>query len=165
MFWFLLLFPLFLYSKVLDVPFVKQKDNFCGPASLSSVLNFYGIKVSQEDIGKAVYNPKLKGALITDLENYAKSLGLNAKAKQGSLEDLKTYIDEGIPPIILVDLGKFFVSIPHYMVVIGYEGDNFFLHTGYEEAKEIKARDLDKIWSKMGRVMLIVYPHHILLGK
>ena len=165
MFWLLFFFPLFLYSKVLDVPFVKQKDNFCGPASLSSVLNFYGIKVSQEDIGKAVYNPKLKGALITDLEKYAKSLGLSAKTKQGSLEDLKAYVDEGIPPIILVDLGRFFVSIPHYMVVIGYEGDSFFLHTGYEEAKRMKGKDLDRIWSKMGRVTLLVYPQDRLLGE
>lgn len=154
----LLLFPFLLYSKTLDVPFVKQKDNFCGPASLSSVLNFYGIHVSQEAIGEVVYNPRLKGALITDLENYVKSLGLKAEAKQGKLEDLKAFIDKGIPPIILVDLGRFVASVPHYMVVIGYEGDNFFLHTGYEKAKSIRAKQLDSIWSKMGRVMLIVYP-------
>ena len=79
MFLLLLLFPFFIYSKSLDVPFVKQKDQFCGPASLSSVLGFYGISLSQEAIADKVYNPKLKGALITDLENYVKSLGLKAE--------------------------------------------------------------------------------------
>jgi ABC-type bacteriocin/lantibiotic exporter with double-glycine peptidase domain len=159
-FFLLLLFPLFIYSKSLEVPFVKQKDQFCGPASLSSVLGFYGISLSQEAIAEKVYNPKLKGALITDLENYVKSLGLKAETRQGTLEDLKVLIDKGIPPIILVDLGSFFVSIPHYMVVVGYEGGKFFVHTGYEESKSMEAKDLDRLWSKMGRVMLIVYPPH-----
>ncbi|MFN3976613.1 MAG: C39 family peptidase [Aquificaceae bacterium] len=158
MFLFLLL-PLLVFSKTLDVPFVKQKDQFCGPASLSSVLGFYGISLSQETIADKVYNPKLKGALITDLENYAKSLGLKAETRQGTPEDLKALIDKGIPPIILVDLGRFFVSVPHYMVVVGYEGDNRFLvHTGYERSKSMDVKELDRVWSKMGRVMLIVYP-------
>ena len=57
-------------------------DQFCGPASLSSVLGFYGISLSQEAIADKVYIPKLKGALITDLENYVKSLGLKAESQQ-----------------------------------------------------------------------------------
>ncbi|MFN3598608.1 MAG: cysteine peptidase family C39 domain-containing protein [Aquificaceae bacterium] len=155
---FLLLFPLLVFSKTLNVPFVKQRDDFCGPASLSAVLAYYGINIPQEIIGDKVYNPKLKGALITDLEDYAKSFGLRAEAKKGNLEELKKLIDQEIPPIILVDLGRFFVSLPHYMVVVGYQGDSFVLHTGYEEGKVIKAKELNKIWERMGRVMLVVYP-------
>ncbi|MFN3946814.1 MAG: C39 family peptidase, partial [Aquificaceae bacterium] len=151
---FLLLFPLFIFSKTLEVPFVKQKDNFCGPASLSAVLAYYGINIPQEIIADKVYHPKLKGALITDLENYARSLGLRAETKKASLEDLKKLIDQGIPAIVLVDLGRFFISVPHYMVVVGYQGDSFILHTGYEEGKVIKAKELDRIWERMGRVTL-----------
>ncbi len=158
MFLFLLLFPLLLYSKSLDVPFVKQRDQFCGPASLSSVLYYYGVELSQEDIGKEVYNPKLKGALITDLENYARKKGFRSETKVLNPEEIKSYIDQGIPPILLVDLGRLWLSVPHYVVVVGYDGDVFYLHTGYEEKKPIKARELDRIWSKMGRVALIIYP-------
>ncbi len=158
MFPFLLLLPLFVFSKTLDVPFVKQRDNFCGPASLSAVLAYYGINIPKEIIADKVYNPKLKGALITDLEDYVKSLGIRAETKKGSLEELKRLIDQKVPPIILVDLGRFFVSLPHYMVVVGYQEDSFVLHTGYEEGKVIKAKKLDKIWERMGRVMLVVYP-------
>ncbi len=154
----LLLLPLLLYSKSLDVPFVKQQDQFCGPASLSAVLSYYGIEVSQEDIGKEVYNPKLKGALITDLENYARRKGLRAETKVLNLKEIKSYIDQGIPPILLVDLGRFWISIPHYVVVVGYDGDVFYLHTGYEDRKPIKAKEIDRIWSRMGRTALIVYP-------
>lgn len=155
---FFFLFHLFLYSKSLDVPFVKQRDQFCGPASLSSVLAYYGVNVAQEEIGERVYSPKLKGALITDLENYAKEKGFKTVLKASNLQELKDYLDKGVPPIVLVDLGMWWVSIPHYMVVVGYEGDAFYVHTGYEARKPIKAQDLDRIWSKMGRVALFIYP-------
>ncbi|QID33772.1 C39 family peptidase [Pampinifervens florentissimum] len=155
----LLLFPLVLYSKSLDVPFVKQRDQFCGPASLSSVLAYYGLKVSQEEIAEKVYNPKLKGALITDLENYARARGFRTLLKTSNLQELKNYIEEGHPPIVLVDLGTLWTSVPHYMVVVGYREDTFYVHTGYEANKPIKAKELDRIWSKMGRVILMVYPY------
>jgi ABC-type bacteriocin/lantibiotic exporter with double-glycine peptidase domain len=153
-----LLSPFLFSFKLLDVPFVKQKDDYCGPASLSSVLEYYHIKENQEDIAKAVYNPKLKGALITDLENYAKSLGLEAHTFQGNLEDVKRYIDEGKPVILLVDLGFLWFSVPHYMVVIGYDKKHMYVHTGYESKKAFDYQDLDKKWAKMGRVGLVVYP-------
>ncbi|RMH01216.1 MAG: peptidase C39, partial [Aquificota bacterium] len=106
---FLLLLPFLLSLKLLDVPFVKQRDQFCGPASLSSVFAYYGVNISQEDIASEVYDPRLKGALITDLENYAKKRGFKTLLKEGSLQELKQAIDMGIPPIVLVDLGYLWV--------------------------------------------------------
>ena len=44
-----------------NVPFVKQKDWFCGPAAMASVMGFYGRSISQDEIAKEVYTPKLKG--------------------------------------------------------------------------------------------------------
>ncbi len=152
----MLLLP-FLFS-FLNVPFVKQKSDFCGPASLSAVFGYYGKDVDQEEIAKVVYSPKLKGALITDLQKYAESLGFKTSLIQGSTIDIKKYIDRNIPVIILVDFGKFFVSIPHYMVVTGYDEDYFVVHTGYEANRKIREEKLDTMWSKMGRVMLIIYP-------
>ncbi|RMH80802.1 MAG: peptidase C39 [Acidobacteria bacterium] len=154
----LLLFPFLVSFKLLDVPFVRQKDQFCGPASLSSVLAYYGLQVPQEEIAEKTYIPKLKGALITDLENYTKGLGLRTRLERGSLQHLRKAVDEGIPSIILVDIGLLWQSLPHYMVVVGYEGEDFYLHTGYEEKKLMSSKELDRIWGKMGRAMLLVYP-------
>lgn len=153
----LLFLPFLLSFKLLDVPFVKQRDQFCGPASLSSVFAYYGIEISQEEIAKEVYDPRLKGALITDLESYAKRKGFKTLLKEGNLQELKETIDKGIPPIVLVDLGYLWVSVPHYMVVVGYDGDLFFVHTGYEERKKFHSKELDRIWKKMGKPMLLIY--------
>jgi hypothetical protein len=60
--------------------------------------------------------------------------------------------------IILVDLGVLLASVPHYLVVVGFDREGFYAHTGYEEMKFYPSQVLDKIWRRMGRVGLVVYP-------
>lgn len=146
------------YGQVLlDVPFVKQKDEFCGPASLSSVFKFYGIDIPQEDIGKEVYNPKLKGALITDLEDFAKSKGFKTVLKKSNINEIKVFIDEKKPVIALIDLGFWIISQPHYVVIVGYNDKGFFVHSGYEEKVFIPYEDFEKKWNKLGKTILVIY--------
>lgn len=141
-----------------NVPFVKQKDKFCGPAAMASVMNFYGQNISQDQIAEEVYSPELKGALISDMENFARKMGYNASTINGDKNILISLVDEGIPSIILVDLGIWVVSVPHYYVVYGYNKSNetFIINTGFTSNKEINFKDLDKEWEKMNRLMLIV---------
>ncbi|MGH7909621.1 MAG: C39 family peptidase [Thermodesulfobacteriota bacterium] len=146
-------------AKVIEnVPFVKQKDWFCGPAAMASVMRFYGQNISQEEIAKEIYTPKLKGALISDMEYFANEMGYKAETQNGDLNTLSSLIKEGIPPIVLVDLGKWIVSAPHYYVVYGYDVNRnvFFLHTGYKSSQEISFAELDKEWEKMNRLILVV---------
>ncbi|MCU0555290.1 MAG: C39 family peptidase, partial [Syntrophales bacterium] len=87
------------------VPFIKQDSQFCGPASLASVMTFHGSPVDQKTVGAVVYSEKLQGALITDLERYARNAGFETKSGRGTEEGLKAEIDRGRPVIVLVDLG------------------------------------------------------------
>lgn len=144
-------------GKILDVPFVKQHSQFCGPAALTSVFMYYGVQITQEEIGEKVYTPKLKGALISDLENYAKSKGFRTISGQGDVERIKSFINNNIPVIVLVDLGFWIISKPHYMVVVGYNEKGFTVHTGYEKNKLITYKEFEKIWKKSGNVFLSVY--------
>jgi len=141
-----------------NVPFVKQKNQFCGPAAMASIMTFFGQEISQEEIANDVYTPKLKGALISDMENFAKEMGYDAKTINGDTSVLFSHIDQGIPTIVLVDRGKLFVSIPHYYVVYGYDKSKstFIIHTGFESSREIKISQLEDEWTKMNRLMLIV---------
>jgi ABC-type bacteriocin/lantibiotic exporter with double-glycine peptidase domain len=140
------------------VPFVKQKGFFCGPAAMASVMRFYGRNISQEEVAKVVYTPKLKGALISDMENYAREMGYKAETKNGDLKTLMSLIDEGVPAITLVDLGQWIISQPHYYVVYGYNKSRnvFFLHSGFASDREISFSKLDKQWEKMDRLVLII---------
>ena len=109
------------------------------------MLKYYNIQVDQETIAKEVYIPKLKGALITDLENYAKKLGLRTELFKGDEQTLKDYLLKGIPVIILVDFGVLFTSVPHYLVVVGFDEKGFYAHTGYEPEKFFSYQELDRL--------------------
>jgi ABC-type bacteriocin/lantibiotic exporter with double-glycine peptidase domain len=145
------------FATTLDVPFVKQRTDFCGPASLSSVMAYFGDKVDQDEIASFVYNPKLKGALITDLQNFAKERGFQTILKSSNIEEIKSFIDQKKPVIALIDLGFWVISKPHYVVIVGYNQDGFLLNTGYKEKEFMSYRDFQEKWEKMGKVILVVY--------
>lgn len=143
-----------------NVPFVKQKDKFCGPASMASVMQFYGEDINQDQIAEVIYIPELNGALISDMENYARNNGYNVESMNGRIEVLKKNLDTKRPVILLVDKGKWKVSVPHYYVAYGYndEKKTVLLHTGYKESQEISYKKLDKEWEKMNNLMLVITP-------
>ncbi|MEE9238879.1 MAG: C39 family peptidase, partial [Thermodesulfobacteriota bacterium] len=88
-----------------NVPFVKQKDKFCGPAAMASVMQFYGQNIDQDEIGQEVYIPELNGALISDMENFARENGYSVETTNGDIESLKLHIDDQQPIILLVEKG------------------------------------------------------------
>ena len=53
-----------------DVPFYPQERYQCGPASLASVLNYLGVKVSPEEIASDIYSKTAKGTLDIDMVSY-----------------------------------------------------------------------------------------------
>jgi len=143
--------------EIQGVPFVKQESHFCGPASLDSVFAYYGLAMDQGAIAKVVYTEKLKGALITDLENFAKGQGFQTRLDQGTIDDIKASLKENRPVIVLVDLGFWIFSQPHYLVITGFNDKGFIAHTGYEASKLFRYDEFEKIWKKKGSVYLLVW--------
>jgi ABC-type bacteriocin/lantibiotic exporter with double-glycine peptidase domain len=143
-----------------NVPFVKQKDKFCGPASMASVMQFYGEDIGQDEIAEEIYIPELNGALISDMENYARDNGYSVESVNGNIEMLKSNLDENNPVILLVDKGKWKVSVPHYYVAYGYNDLNrtVIIHTGYKQNQEISYEKLDQEWERMNNLMLTITP-------
>ncbi len=139
------------------VPFVKQESHFCGPASLASVLAYYGVPADQAVIAVKVYSEKLQGALITDLEDFAREKGFQTRLDQGDADNLKSLVVEKKPAIVLVDLGFWFFSRPHYLVVTGYNERGFIAHTGYAASQLFEYAEFAKIWKKKGCVYLSVW--------
>ena len=141
-----------------NVPFVKQKYRFCGPAALTSVMKYYGLDADQDEIASEVYTPELKGSLISDMKHYAQEKGFLATTGNGSIEGLVELIDQKNPVIILADKGKLGINVQHYYVVYGYrEGEKvFIIHDGSKSGREISYDKLDNEWKKMDRLMLVI---------
>jgi ABC-type bacteriocin/lantibiotic exporter with double-glycine peptidase domain len=139
------------------VPFVMQDSQYCGPASLSSVMSYYGDAVDQKTIGKAVYSPKLEGALLSDLEDYGRRKGFQTQIGRGRTAELKEYLSADKPVIVLVDLGFWVISKQHYLVVYGYNEQGFIAHNGFEAAHLYPYEEFENIWQKAGSSFLLIY--------
>ena len=139
------------------VPFIQQDSQFCGPAALASVMSYYGAPVDQKTIGSKVYSEKLQGALITDLERYARDAGFQTRSGQGTVEGLKEEIDRRRPVIVLVDRGFWVLSRTHYLVLFGYDDEGFTAHDGFSASKRYRYDEFREIWGKMGNAYLLVY--------
>jgi ABC-type bacteriocin/lantibiotic exporter with double-glycine peptidase domain len=138
------------------VPFLPQEDDTCGPSSLATVLRFMGQDVSTAEILRETRTEGLKGTLITDLADAARRRGFAAEVEDLDLSRLRERITAGVPVILLVDLGAWVWSRPHYLVAFGWIPEGVVAHSGSEQGKVIPFSTLDAQWAKMGRLALVV---------
>lgn len=143
-------------GRIIDgVPFYAQQGRYdCGPAALASLLAQRGASVSLERVRAATYTPALQGSLLPDLENYARSLGYETRSGRGDLALLRETINAGTPVLIPLEMGRWGVARPHYLVVFGYAGRDFVVHAGKQARMTIAAAELDRRWQNLNRLYL-----------
>lgn len=133
-----------------DVPFFKQRQYDCGPAALACVYNFLGVRQEPEEISQRIYSRKQKGSLNLQLLIDAREQGLEATMYSGSFEHIRQAIDSAIPLILMLSENE---DLMHYVVAVGYEGDDLstlVVHDGYEAFKRQSRPTLDPKWSATG---------------
>jgi|SRR5512141_1742058 hypothetical protein len=148
--------PAQLTSVIAGVPFLPQEDDTCGPSSLAMVLGFLGQDVDTREIVRETRTGGLKGTLITDLTGAARRRGFAAEIADLDLPRLRERIVAGVPVILLVDLGIWTWSRPHYLVAYGWTPQGVVAHSGREQGKVIPFSTLDAQWAKMGRLAITV---------
>ena len=146
-------------SVIAGVPFLPQEDDTCGPSSLAMVLGFLGQNVDTAEIIRETRTEGLKGTLITDLAGAARRRGFAAEVVDLDLPRLRERISFGTPVILLVDLGVWSWSRPHYLVAYGWTPEGVVAHSGRERGKVIPFSTLDAEWAKMGRLAILVSRH------
>lgn len=147
-----------------------QKYNNCGPANLSIVLNYYGHKANQLEIGESL-KPNYEDRNVSphELVSYVtEETGLLAKEVYGlSLEDLKRLLAADFPVIIekglLLDATHGWMG--HYLTLFGYDeeeevfyGLDTFLGPWDSTGRTFEYLALDELWAQFNRVAIIVFP-------
>ncbi|MFH0838837.1 MAG: PA2778 family cysteine peptidase [Candidatus Omnitrophota bacterium] len=142
-----------------NVPFVRQNYFYCGPASLESVLKFWGNDISQEEIGKRVYFGKTKGTFNFEMDAFCREEGFFTKSYCGTAEDIAWYIQKGIPVVVLQKRGGL-LSDYHYMVLIGInKAENFIIaHDGFKSNAILPMNVFAKNWKHCNNWMLVIAP-------
>ncbi len=138
------------------VPFLPQEEDSCGPSSLAMLLRFLGSDVPTVELMRETRTEGLRGTLITDLAGAAQRRGFAVEVADLDLPHLREGISAGLPAILLVDLGTWVWSRPHYLVAYGWTPEGVVAHSGGEQGKVIPFSTLDAQWAKMGRLALIV---------
>jgi predicted double-glycine peptidase len=128
----------------------------CGPTTLASVFAFHGVEVSEEDIAKVIYSPTARGVLPMDLARVARANGFSTEVRNGTLDDLRTAVSNGKPPIVLLDLGAARIHIPHFTAVTGVTGEGVFLLGPKAENDFISHPHFTRQWKRAGNQYLVL---------
>jgi predicted double-glycine peptidase len=139
---------------------IKQITNYCGPATLTSVLNFYGCNRSQEEVGKGTYDPASGATNGADMLLYARSKGFAAYSWNTNIQDVKSKIAAGVPVIALQQNSRIDTS-GHYRVLTGYDDSKSkftVIDPYYDDITELSYYECDRLWRSKGYWALLVVP-------
>jgi ABC-type bacteriocin/lantibiotic exporter with double-glycine peptidase domain len=155
-------------QKNLEVPYKSQWDadakgtrNDCGPASIAMILNFYGERVTTDQVFKETgAGPNL--ITINQLQKAISAFGYTSHYEQNvSPQRIKDLIDRDTPSILLVHYGSLNSTQDktfkggHFFPVVGYYDDGYFVNDPNffgEQRKEgdhhnYLRNELEKAWS------------------
>lgn len=156
-------------SKVLQTDYhVFQTFNNCGPAALSMVLRFYGINVSQQELGRELrpwQNPQGinddKSVPLEELAEKANDYNLFPYHRpNGNIEIIKKFITYDIP-ILTRTWTKIDEDIGHFRLIKGYNDQTQqLIQDDSLQNKNLwyKYEDFNAIWEKFGYEYLVLVP-------
>lgn len=145
--------------EVPGVPFVNQKEGYCGPASLTMVLRWAGKSADVEQVASQMYTPGMKGSLQSDMIGASRRQGMMAMPIQG-MENLLREVNAGHPVIIFENLGLTWLPQWHYAVVYGYDlnQNKVIMHSGPEQGKRWALDRFERSWMLADYWGLLVLP-------
>jgi len=146
-------------SYFIDVPFIKQENNYCGAASLAMVFKYWGKNISQYSIADKIYEKSKKGVSSKNLKSFSEENGFLAFIYKGDLENIKENIKKGRPLIIAMSSNS--PTGFHYIVVVGYNKDSsiILVNNSYSgKLKTIRVKDFIKKWTKSDYWTLLILP-------
>jgi len=111
----------------IDVPFVKQKKDGCGAASIAMVMQYWqrqqhSIPNQSSDaahIQQTLYSPEAHGIYASQMQRYFQANGYRTFAFKGEWDDLRQHLGKGRP--LIVALQPAARAPLHYVVMAGID--------------------------------------------
>ena len=101
---------------IIGVPVYKQPPNECGQTSLQMILNFYGKKITEDEIAKSTRY--FKQTWMSEMERYVRQLNFEVYTIGWNEEKIKYLIAQDYP---LIARGWTARANRHYVVITGYD--------------------------------------------
>ena len=104
-----------------------QKKFECSAYSIAYLMRHYGIQANGEDIYKVISYKMRNGYVYPKgIVRLLKQQGLKATIRIGNIVTLKKEVSKGTPVIVFIKVYKN-KSYLHYVPVIGYDEENFYI--------------------------------------
>jgi hypothetical protein len=150
------------------IPHTYQTFNNCGPANLSMILGFYGVKTNQQEIADEIrpyQHPKGKNddktMFLEEFANYVVGFDLSSVVRvAGSIDIVKQFLANGLPVVTkqLLHLGE---DPGHYRIVRGFDEENQVLvcDDSYDGPnRKISYDSFLKLWQPFNYAYIVVFP-------
>lgn len=123
-------------KNLIKVPLTRQATDYtCGASAFQSILYYYGVEYMESDIATLVHSDTTNGTPYLNIKSVAESLNFSVEIKKNStFDNLKTYLDEGKPVLVLIQAWTEQQNVDwkndwidgHYVVAIGYDSNNVY---------------------------------------
>ncbi len=144
------------------VPLIRQTYNACGPASITQVLGYFGLKVALADVSRLTRPTERSYMTAQAIVDFAPQVGMEARLYSGgSLATVRAAIRQGLPLIALQShIPRAGTVIPHWRVVVGYDAaaaqvelmDPLLGHVAMGYA------DFTRVWADHRGQFAVLYP-------
>jgi ABC-type bacteriocin/lantibiotic exporter with double-glycine peptidase domain len=164
----LLLAPVPVAARWIDVPFIPQRENGCGAAATAMVMQYWGAHgfgvgsqaADAAAIYDSLYSTAAKGILGSRIEGYLRAHGFESYVFAGSWEDLSWHIARGRPLIVCVRGGGRGAPL-HYLVVAGVEerqGTVIVNDSARRKLNRVDRASFERDWRAAGNWTLLALP-------
>lgn len=143
-----------------------DEENICLPLPINVVSKYWNIDLPMaEAIETAKKYAGFNGSILIEGIESAERHGLSCKIVHSSLNELKTIIDSGIPPIVLLP-GIPGVVVQHASIITGYDDELkkifHYVQKGNQEGEMqegvIPEDIFEKQWSEEGKLLILLAP-------
>lgn len=147
---------------------VYQSFNNCGPATLSMALSYWGVNISQTELGNTLRPYQVAGGdnddksvTLQEVADHAETLGLNSYLRpNGTPDKLEALISQNIPVVARTWLEPD-EDIGHYRVIRGYDKSQGVLiqdDSLQGENLSYSYGDFNAIWQPFNYEYLVIVP-------
>ncbi|WP_240741606.1 C39 family peptidase [Deinococcus sp. KSM4-11] len=147
------------------MPLVHQTYNACGPASISQVLAYFGLNVTQAEISRFTRASDTSYMTAQAIVTFAPKVGMAARLyTNGSLNTVRAAIRRGLP---LIALQSHITSqghvIPHWRVVAGYDdaAQMVYLMDPLLGYVKMGYADFTRVWADHHGQFAVMYPPNL----
>ncbi len=149
-------------THTLELPLVREdEDNICLPLVISVVSRYWGEDIPINEAKEiAKMYPKMKGTIMIEGVELAEKHGFKSFIYQGSLQDLKKRIDQGLPPIVI--LPGIQETVQHATVISGYDDSTNRVLTYFPEPDKIGAityKQFNELWKQDDNIIMMLVPN------